>query len=123
MLFIDTVLAGLFFADDGRCESYTTRDKCLLTKSLDQLDTLCSWTEQDGTEVCMFNQSIGQSFYSLLVQTTIISIITVFFDMAFYYMLKKVKNLAEVTYTAASVSLITIHSHLTVHRPLSVVFI
>jgi hypothetical protein len=98
MLFIDTVLAGLFFADDGTCETFSTKSACLTTSSLDQLDTLCVWTaDNNGDYSCSFNEGIGQSAYSILILTTVIAVITVAFDAIFYFMLKKVKNLAEVS--------------------------
>jgi len=43
MLFVDTVLAGLFFADDGTCETHTTEELCTFTRALNQVDKMCTW--------------------------------------------------------------------------------
>jgi len=92
MLFIDTILSGLFFADDGTCENYTSKSTCLATSSLDQINTLCVWDSSDG---CSFNSDIGSSVFTTLLLTTIITIITIPFDTLFYFMLRKAKDLAE----------------------------
>jgi hypothetical protein len=42
-LFVDTILAGLFFADDGSCQSYTTEEDCTFLRALSQVESLCSW--------------------------------------------------------------------------------
>ncbi len=106
MLFIDTVLSGLFFSDDGTCETYTTEKACLTTNSLDQVNKLCAWDSSAST--CSFNQDIGSSFYAMLILTAVIAGITIFFDAFFFYMLRKVKNLAEVSIDGYKVNLLCV---------------
>ena len=102
MLFIDTVLAGLFFADDGTCESHLTEDTCMFQRSLDQTGTMCMWewedssaylialgtngaTMPDGSPTessfgeCAFNES-SEDFIPTLILTIIITILTVPLD-------------------------------------------
>jgi hypothetical protein len=58
MLFVDTILASLFFADDNTCEGFKTKSDCLNLNSLDQINNLCVWDKH--LYACSFNQNIGQ---------------------------------------------------------------
>jgi len=48
MLLADTILAGLFFADDGTCETHETEETCFFVRSLDQTGTMCIWEWEDS---------------------------------------------------------------------------
>jgi hypothetical protein len=87
-LFIDTIMAVLFFFDDGTCESYAVQSQCLTQMSLDQQDTLCVW---DG-DACSFNPNIGQSFTSTLILTAIITGISIPFQLFFSSMVEAIRD-------------------------------
>jgi hypothetical protein len=89
-LLVDTILAALFFADNGQCESFVTKSSCLQLRSLDQLDTLCVW--DDLHRNCDFNHDIGNTALSTLILTTIITIITVPFDQFFMVIVRQVEH-------------------------------
>lgn len=95
-IFIDTVLAGLFFVDKGQCAQYMTEATCLQTKSLDQVDTLCLWTPpcDDGfpSISCTFNSDVGSTFFASLVLTNVISVVTVPFDAFVDFMVENVRD-------------------------------
>ena len=78
-LFVDTILAVLFFYDDGTCETYSTAQQCGTINSLDRVDKLCIW--DDYYENCKFNGDIGTSFYSTLMITLIITSVTIPFQL------------------------------------------
>jgi hypothetical protein len=95
-LFMDTVLASLFFFDDGSCEKHATRSSCLLQTSLDQMDTLCLWDK--STETCSFNQDIGNSAVSNLIMTSLITIFSIPFEKLFEIMVDYVREFVVIRY-------------------------
>jgi hypothetical protein len=88
-LFLDTILAVFFFADDGTCETFTNEDTCLQLLALDRLDTLCMWDQLHRD--CSFNQDIGNSPVQMLLLTTVISILSIPLDMAFLGLINRIK--------------------------------
>jgi hypothetical protein len=101
-IFVDTILAGLFFADDGTCETYTNEEDCTFLRSLRQTDSLCTWTFDDagyanatayynttryynGTDLyqlygsCEFGSASGD-FTSVLAVVIILTLVTIPFD-------------------------------------------
>jgi hypothetical protein len=93
-LFVDTVMAVLFFFDDGTCETYTSKIQCLTQTSLDQQDTLCLW---DG-QACSFNPNIGQTFTSTLILTGIITAIAIPFELFFSSMVEAIRDYCCIMY-------------------------
>lgn len=94
-IFIDTVLAGLFFVDKGQCTSYTTKASCLQTKSLDQMDSICVWSADDvglSGAKCSFNDETGATFLASLVLTSVISIAAAPFDAIINFIVDEVRN-------------------------------
>jgi len=89
MLFIDTVLAFLFFADDGTCQMQQSRSLCLDIKALDGTD-LCSWLP--SSEHCTFRGS-SDNFLSTMILTTIITTITIPLDNFIIMLAINCKNL------------------------------
>jgi hypothetical protein len=77
-LFVDTVLAALFFADNGHCETFTTKVNCLADLALNQVDHLCDWDKVHHS--CSFNQSIGSTAFTTLILTSVITVLTIPFD-------------------------------------------
>jgi hypothetical protein len=88
-LFIDTLLASLFFNDDGTCQSYATQADCELPRQLDQIDTLCAW-DSDQFQ-CSFNQT-DPTFYGVLIQAFVISTCAIPFNALFRYMINMLKG-------------------------------
>jgi hypothetical protein len=89
MLFIDTVLAFLFFADDGSCQLLTTKSLCLDKKALDSTD-LCQW--DSSTSHCSFKGG-SEDFLATMILTTIITTITIPLDNFIITMVLNCKNL------------------------------
>ena len=89
-LFVDTLLAGYFFADDGTCEAIiSSESRCLSLRSIDGLEHLCVWS--GGS--CVFNQNIGSTLTSTMLLTVIISVCAVPFDFLVDLMITQVKPL------------------------------
>ena len=113
-LFIDTILAGLFFADDGSCELYTNESECEFTRALNQVDSLCTWTFDtegynnltayynatsfNGTELaplfgsCAFT-TMSEDFMALLLLTIMLTTFTVPLDAMVDAMVGKVEGI------------------------------
>jgi hypothetical protein len=90
-LFIDTILAYLFFQDDGTCEGYTTENSCLNTPALNRIDHLCVWDPLFKT--CTFNEDTGETFLGAVILTTIITTVAMPFDQVFYVLVRQAKRL------------------------------
>eukprot|EP01006_Ploeotia_vitrea_P032031 TRINITY_DN64308_c0_g1_i2.p1 TRINITY_DN64308_c0_g1~~TRINITY_DN64308_c0_g1_i2.p1 ORF type:complete len:1100 (-),score=0.54 TRINITY_DN64308_c0_g1_i2:178-3198(-) len=93
-MFIDTILAGLFFDDGGKCETFTTKSDCLLTKSLDQMSPLCEWTPTapgESTGTCSFAGPPDNDFFSQALLTMIITVFAVPLDKMIERCLDEVK--------------------------------
>jgi hypothetical protein len=89
-LFVDTILAVLFFYDDGSCEAHVQESQCLQQKSLDQENTLCIWYEDRG--LCGFNHNIGGTFYSTLILTGIITCASIPFQLMFMTLVRYARD-------------------------------
>jgi hypothetical protein len=119
-MFIDAILAGLFFHDDGTCGSFKSENSCGFLRSLDQVDPLCIWSfDQDGYDAaisenhghlvdadgvklteffgtCSFNE-LGEDFVPLLIVTIILTTLTVPFDKLVEYLVANIAALFEST--------------------------
>lgn len=91
-IFINTVLARMYYSDDGQCEAYLNIFDCLEPRSVDFVNDLCSWDSYDRT--CHFKPP-GVQFYSILFLTAAISIASVPLDKLAFYMISRVKDLLE----------------------------
>jgi hypothetical protein len=113
-LFVDTILAGLFFADDGTCETYTNEEDCTFQRALSQVDSLCEWDFDsesfynatvyynvtaehpvfNGTDLYQYYSSCtfgGESsnFMSTLILVLVIAVVTVPFNQMSEYLVKE----------------------------------
>jgi hypothetical protein len=91
-MFIDTILASLFFADDGTCQSYTTFRDCDLTYSLNQVDHLCIWDKD--FETCSFREP-SSDFVATMILTCILTTLAIPFDNFCIAMVHKVSEYAN----------------------------
>ena len=91
-IFIDTILAGMYFADDGQCEAYENVFDCLEPASVDFINTLCYWDDFERT--CHFSPPTS-NFFGLVFITAVISIASVPFDKLCCFMIDRCKELAE----------------------------
>lgn len=93
-IFIDTILAGLFFVDTGQCAHYNTEASCVEIKSLDKIDSLCIWHAPSGAIAgsCTFNTNIGSSFLPTLILTNAISVVSAPFDSFVNFLVGKVRD-------------------------------
>ena len=94
-LFIDTVLSTLFMNDNGKCELHLAPNQCTEQVSLDQINTLCAWSEVDG---CAFNSKIGETFASAMIMTAIITTISCPFDKTFHRSILNIRDLIAEKY-------------------------
>jgi hypothetical protein len=94
MLFLDTVLASLFFADDNTCEGFTTKADCLKLSSLDQYSKLCVWDEE--AMACEFNENIGNNTLSQFILTAVLTILTIPLQVWYTFMVYEVRNFFSV---------------------------
>jgi hypothetical protein len=116
-MFVDTILAGLFFADDGTCEGFKTESDCGVLVSLDQVDPLCMWSfDQSGydsavaqnggltvdsngvplTEFfskCQFNSSLGEDFLPTLVLVIVLTTICLPLDRFVEYLVANIVSI------------------------------
>ena len=112
-MFIDTILAGLFFNDDGTCEGFTTEDECGFLRSLDQVDPLCTWnfdkpgydaalvennglsTDANGVplieffQTCKFNQ-LSSEFFPTLILVMVLTTFCVPLDKLVEYLVHNI---------------------------------
>jgi hypothetical protein len=95
ILFVDTILASLFFADDGTCEKFIIKEDCLRTRSLDQVDTLCAWDDSEYPPTCSFNNNMGSNFFTILILTLIITTVTIPFNKMANLMIQQIRELAS----------------------------
>ena len=90
--FVMTLYANLYFVDSGYCETLTSKSTCLTTKSLNQVDSLCRWDENDG--YCAF-QEIDFKFLPLLILSIIICLSTLPLDSAYSFAVLKIQHYAD----------------------------
>jgi hypothetical protein len=88
-LFIDTILAFLYFQDDGTCEGFANESDCTRTSSVNAIDDLCMWDPL--FKECSFNEAIGETFLSALILTTIITTVAMPLDALFGYAVNQIK--------------------------------
>ena len=91
-IFIDTIMAGMYFADDGECEAYENIHDCLEPASVDFINTLCVWDKYERT--CHFSPPTS-NFFGLVFITAVISIGSVPFDKLCCFMIERCKDAAE----------------------------
>lgn len=88
--FVMTLLANLYFRDDGYCKSKQSEGDCLVTRHLDQVDTLCVWEHSK----CTFNY-IYPTFLPLLVLVVIVCILTLPLDSLYEFAVLKIQHFAD----------------------------
>jgi hypothetical protein len=86
-----TLLSSLYLADTGYCSSISTEEECLVTRHLDQIDTLCNWSFENG---CTFHK-LHPSFLPLLILVIIICFVTLPFDCAYEFAVMKIQHFAN----------------------------
>merc|ERR1711881_456904 len=109
-MFIDTILAGLFFVDTGACAEHTDQESCTFLRSLNQIDSLCAWNHDEAAydaavlanpgdpvsrseyNVCEFNQ-LGTEFLSQLILVVCITSFVIPLDIMFASVVYKVEGL------------------------------
>lgn len=99
---INTILAVLVWNDDGTCESYVTKSDCLLTRNLDQVDTLCSW--DSSTASCSYNNA-NPTFYAVVILSVVTALLSLPFNAFFEFMVRSVEDIAKSTVSALRTSL------------------
>jgi hypothetical protein len=75
ILFVGTIVAYIFYRDDGSCEGKVTRDACLSVPSYSPIDNVCNW---DGLfNQCTYNENAGLNFLGTYTLVTIITCLAV----------------------------------------------
>lgn len=87
-----TLYSNLYFVDTGYCESIQTKSQCLVTRSLNQVDSLCHWNSNNDT--CAF-QELDFNFLPLLILTIIICLSTLPFDSVYSFAVLKIQHYAD----------------------------
>jgi hypothetical protein len=95
-MFVDTILAVLFFNDDGTCEAHTSFESCEQIRSLDQFNTLCEWDSE--AETCAFNENVGADAIPNLILAATIAIVAIPFQLFFNWMVNHCRNFFAVRY-------------------------
>jgi hypothetical protein len=90
--FVMTLLANLYLVDSGYCATIDNKEECLVTRNLDQIDTLCHWRADTGE--CEFYK-IHPSFLPLLILVIIICIATLPLDTALEFAVMKIQHYAD----------------------------
>ena len=68
VIFIDAIFAPIAAPDAGVCDRYTTASSCLKPSSIDLIDPLCKWKEEEG--ICEFreiDQNLGVIIIAVLM--------------------------------------------------------
>jgi len=114
-MFIDTILAGLFFVDDGTCATHSNETDCIWLRSLNQVDSLCAWNFNEagyknatsfygGTvdyagqdlkekfHTCEFNE-LGSDFISSVILCVCITCFVVPLDIMFEIIISNIEGL------------------------------
>jgi hypothetical protein len=92
ILFISTIIAKYFHADDGKCEKFLIESTCLSVNTLDQLSTLCVWNSQEDS--CWFHTPT-YGFLESMILALVITIIVIPFDKLFNLAVFKVRDYFE----------------------------
>jgi hypothetical protein len=80
-LFIDTLFFGIYFADDGTCELFTTEDECLIiTSQLSSTGTKCAW---NGTGCSLSPPPSDVTFTVVLALICVLICVPIDFGMSF----------------------------------------
>jgi hypothetical protein len=70
---IVTILAMIYFPDDGRCERRLNEDSCGDVRALDWMSSMCVWSELH--RVCEFNDRTGDQPLQTLILVTVVAIL------------------------------------------------
>jgi hypothetical protein len=89
-LFVGTVIAVLFFADDEQCNDYKSESTCIDRLALDFTNNLCAWDNTDM--VCTYN-TFNTSIFSTLIATLVIQVLVAPIDSMLRHFLLMVKVL------------------------------
>ena len=86
-LFTTTILAVLFFRDDGHCEDISQEDTCNAQKSAGSVRTICNYNIEN--DFCMFVSPLTD-FYTILVFAVVATTLAVPLRMSMEYMINKI---------------------------------
>ena len=91
LLFIDTLIYGIFFPSDGQCDSPNTKQSCLEPQSqIFRGQSLCSWDREEN--ICRLKPP-PNSIYFLLLIAFIIIVLAKPLDILLRYLLEKYLSL------------------------------
>lgn len=97
IIFIQTVLSELYYADDGTCQKHESESSCLDPRGLDHVNHICIWSSSRG---CSFNSDAADSALSVLIILAIVTSLAVPLDAIFRVMVLAVRDFARVSVTS-----------------------
>ena len=84
LLFWDTLLVSLFYADDGTCEQIWMEEDCMAKRSMFGLNHLCTWQAKLETS-CQFNQQSIDNYFALSILIGVVIILAIPFEHIFRF--------------------------------------
>ena len=72
VMFVDAIFAPIAAPDSGVCDNYTTASDCLKPSSIDLIDPLCSWNNEEKS--CEFRE-IDENMGVIIITVLIIKLI------------------------------------------------
>ena len=97
-LLVDTIIAIIFFVDNGQCGKHVSQTSCTQQYSVDQINPICSWASTTST--CAFNTNIGADVLSAIILAVIIAVVSIPLNMICYYAICEFRNFMGSTYMA-----------------------
>lgn len=93
-IFIDTLLASAYFADNGKCQSFSTEEMCLSEISIATNKHLCTW--RNDLRSCLFTDPTAETiFQPTFIVATLITILVIPLDKILRYMVAQYKIFFE----------------------------
>ena len=89
-LLVDTIIAVIFFVDNGECGKHISQSSCTHQYSVDQINPLCSWATT--TSQCSFNKNIGADILSAMILAFIIAVVCMPLNMISYFAICEFRN-------------------------------
>jgi len=91
-LFINTIFASLYYADDGVCENIQSESVCNLSRGRGSLRYTCTWSSE--LDYCMYNP-LSFDFITLFTITIVVTVFSVPINSLLDYLITQVVLLAR----------------------------
>ena len=95
-MFAATILAQIFYMDDGKCQRYLKDDTCLAPKGIDGFSHMCLWVPAERS--CRFYPFEGRLFVPSLAATMLIVLIIAFPEKLHRFLVQQTKRYFDRVY-------------------------